>query len=57
MEIKLNVRKRIDAYLRVLTVSRKPDREEFGTSAKICGIGIGLIGLVGFVIFVLFHLI
>ncbi len=57
MEIKLNVREKIDAYLRVLTVSRKPDKEEFGTSAKICGIGIVLIGLIGFIIFVVFRLI
>lgn len=57
MEIKINLREKIDAYIRVLTVSRKPDKEEFGTSAKICGIGIGLIGLIGFVIFVVFHLI
>ncbi len=57
MKFQINVREKIDAYMRVLTVSRKPDKEEFGTSAKICGIGIGLIGLIGFIIFVIFHLI
>ncbi len=57
MKIEINLMEKIEAYKRVLTVSRKPDKEEFETSAKICGIGIGLIGIIGFVIFVLFRLV
>ncbi len=57
MKIEINLMEKIEAYKRVLTVSRKPDKEEFETSAKICGMGIALIGIIGFVIFVLFRLI
>jgi protein transport protein SEC61 subunit gamma-like protein len=43
-------------YIRVLQIARKPSREEFTTSSKICSIGILVIGLVGFVISLLFIL-
>jgi protein transport protein SEC61 subunit gamma-like protein len=35
---------------RVITVAKKPDKEEFLQVAKVAGIGILLIGVVGFVI-------
>jgi protein transport protein SEC61 subunit gamma-like protein len=50
MNIKENIRK----YRRVLQISRKPGKEEFLTSTKICALGIALIGFIGFVIFLLF---
>jgi protein transport protein SEC61 subunit gamma-like protein len=50
MNIKENIRK----YRRVLQISRKPGKEEFLSSTKICALGIALIGLIGFVIFLLF---
>ena len=34
----------------VLTVTKKPTRDELVTVAKVSGIGIGLIGLIGFVL-------
>ncbi len=40
-------------YLRVLQVARKPSKEEFVASSKICTIGIIIIGAVGFVIFII----
>ena len=35
---------------RVLTVTKKPTRDELVTIVKVSGIGIGLIGLIGFVL-------
>ncbi len=35
---------------RVLTISKKPDREEFQNVAKITGIGILIIGVIGFIL-------
>ena len=36
--------------VRVLKVTRKPDKEEFKTIVQISGLGIMLIGLIGFLI-------
>ena len=35
---------------RVLTVTKKPTRDELVTIVKVAGIGIALIGLIGFVL-------
>jgi len=52
MNIKENIRK----YRRVLQIARKPGKEEFLTSTKICALGIVLIGFIGFVMFLIFIL-
>ncbi|MBI3413261.1 MAG: protein translocase SEC61 complex subunit gamma [Candidatus Aenigmarchaeota archaeon] len=52
-----NIKNKLGQYLRVISVSKKPDREEFWSSAKICGAGILAIGFIGFVIYVLFRLV
>ena len=44
-------------YKRVVDVARKPEKEEFVSSAKITGTGIALIGAIGFIIFLLYFLI
>jgi protein transport protein SEC61 subunit gamma-like protein len=44
-------------YKRVVDIARKPEREEFISSAKITGTGIALIGAIGFIIFLLYFLI
>ena len=44
-------------YKRVIDIARKPEKEEFFSSAKITGSGIALIGAVGFLIFLLYFLI
>lgn len=36
--------------LRVLKVTKKPDRPEFMTTVKVSGLGIGIIGLLGFLV-------
>ncbi len=52
-----DIKNRLSQYFRVISVSKKPDREEFWSSVKICGIGILIIGLVGFMIYVAFRLV
>ncbi len=37
--------------VRVLRITKKPNREEFTTSMKVTGIGIAIIGVIGFIIF------
>ncbi len=52
----LNLKENLRKYRRVLQISRKPGKEEFLTSTKICALGIALIGFIGFVIFLVFVL-
>jgi protein transport protein SEC61 subunit gamma-like protein len=44
---------KLEEYLRVLRLARKPTREEFNMIAKISMAGIGIIGTLGFVIYAL----
>ena len=44
---------KLEEYLRVLKLARKPTREEFNMIAKISMAGIGIIGTLGFVIYAL----
>lgn len=44
-------------YKRVVSIARKPEKEEFMSSMKITGTGIILIGMIGFIIFLLYFLI
>ena len=44
-------------YKRVIDVARKPEKEEFISSAKITGAGIIFIGAIGFIIFLLYFLV
>jgi len=47
----------LEGYRRVIAVSRKPDKEEFLSTARITGLGIVIIGVTGFVIYMLYYLI
>ncbi|MDY6771441.1 MAG: protein translocase SEC61 complex subunit gamma [Candidatus Nanohaloarchaea archaeon] len=53
MNIISRLRSELKQYIRVLKITKKPDREEFLMSAKITGLGILLIGLIGFVIYLI----
>ena len=44
---------KLEEYMRVLKLARKPTREEFNMIAKISMAGIGIIGTLGFVIYAL----
>lgn len=52
----MNIKEKLREYLRVLHVARKPTKDEFTSSSKICAIGILLIGFIGFAIFLAFIL-
>lgn len=51
------IKDKIKQYRRVLSVARKPDKEELLSSTKITGSGIIFLGVIGFVIFLLYYLI
>ena len=46
----LKLKSFINECIRVLRVTKKPDKVEFTTIVKVSGLGILIIGLVGFVI-------
>ena len=51
IDMKFDLKKKIQEWKRVLSITKKPSRDEFSASAKITGIGILLIGMVGFLIY------
>ena len=50
--MKFNFKKKITEWKRVLSITKKPSKQEFSASAKITGIGMLIIGFVGFLIYV-----
>lgn len=51
--ISIKIRRKLNEYLRILKLTRKPTKEEFSVIAKVAGLGILLIGLMGFVIYMI----
>ena len=45
------VERRLREYQRILTLTRRPSRDEFSTIAKVAAIGIIVIGFAGFTIY------
>ena len=43
----------IKETVRVLRVTKKPNKQEYWATVKVTGIGIGIIGALGFVIFLI----
>lgn len=43
----------IKETVRVLRVTKKPNKQEYWTTVKVTGIGIGIIGALGFIIFLI----
>ncbi|NIO23031.1 MAG: protein translocase SEC61 complex subunit gamma [Candidatus Aenigmarchaeota archaeon] len=52
----MNIKELIKNYRRVMQIARKPNKEEFLSTGKICAIGLLLIGFIGFIIFLPFIL-
>jgi len=46
-----SIRRKLREYQRILTLTRRPTRDEFSTIAKVAAIGIVVIGVAGFVIY------
>ncbi|MBD3311838.1 protein translocase SEC61 complex subunit gamma [archaeon] len=44
------LKRKLKQYRRVISISRKPNRDEFISTLKISGLGVVLIGAVGFLI-------
>tara|TARA_Y100000310_G_C20605870_1_gene775436 strand:- start:473 stop:658 length:186 start_codon:yes stop_codon:yes gene_type:complete len=42
--------------VRVLRVTKKPNREEFKSVVKVTGLGMAIIGVIGFIIFLIVQL-
>ncbi|MEM5794378.1 MAG: protein translocase SEC61 complex subunit gamma [Candidatus Aenigmatarchaeota archaeon] len=51
--MRLNIKETIQNYKRVLSASKKPEREEVITTIRICAIGITLIGFIGFILYLI----
>ena len=49
-----DVKAKLLEWKRILQVARKPGKDEFLSSTKICVLGIAVIGAIGFVIFLAF---
>ncbi len=47
----IDIKEKINSYLRVLSIAKKPDKEEFFHTAKVCAIGVGIVGIVGFLLY------
>jgi protein transport protein SEC61 subunit gamma-like protein len=45
------IERKFGEYRRILTLTRRPTREEFSTIAKVAAIGIVIIGVAGFLIY------
>lgn len=53
-ETKISKLKRfIKEAIRVLYITKKPNKEEYKSIVKVTGLGIGIIGSIGFAIFLL----
>lgn len=55
-KIKNKAKFKLNEYIRVLKISKKPGRDEFEMSAKVTGAGIVIIGVIGFVFYLLANL-
>lgn len=53
----MKLQKFIDQCKRVLKVTKKPNKKEYSTVAKIAGFGILIFGTLGFIIFLIIQII
>jgi protein transport protein SEC61 subunit gamma-like protein len=49
----VKIKEEVKNWKRVLNIARKPDKEEFTATSKVCAIGLLLIGFIGFIIFLI----
>ncbi len=52
----LKWKEKLENYRRVIAVSRKPDKEEFLSTARITALGIAIVGTIGFVVYMIYYL-
>lgn len=49
----LNIKEKLVNYKRVLQLCKKPTKEDFALTSKICAGGVLVIGIVGFVLYII----
>lgn len=47
------IKEKLENYRRVLQISKKPSKDEFLDTARICAIGVAVIGVVGFILYLI----
>jgi len=50
----MDLKAKLQEYLRVLQITKKPDLEEFKGIVKITSLGVAIIGLTGFIVSILY---
>lgn len=53
----MNIKETLQNYIRILSIAKKADKEEFVDTVRICGIGIAIVGAIGFVFYLVSALI
>jgi protein transport protein SEC61 subunit gamma-like protein len=48
-----NIIEKLRNYRRVLQIAKKPSKEDFLDTARICAIGIAVIGVMGFLLYLI----
>ena len=51
--MKINIREKIKDYIRVIKLNKKPTKEKFFETLRICVIGIAVLGVIGFVFYII----
>jgi len=51
-----NINEKLNEYLKILKMARKPDRDEFLSTTKIAVAVMFVVGLVGFLIYILMEI-
>jgi len=47
----INLKETLSNYRRVLQVTKKPEKDEYFLTMRICAIGIAIIGVMGFIFY------
>ncbi len=49
----MRIREKYEECVRVLRITKRPDKEEYKTIVKASGLGIAVIGMIGFILNIL----
>ena len=49
----MNIKEKLLNYIRILKITKKPSKQDFSDTARICAIGVAVIGLIGFALYLL----
>ena len=47
----MNIKETLENYIRILSIAKKADKEEYLDTLRICAVGIGIVGVIGFVFY------